>query len=162
MKTLRGVSPSFPAFIVHPRKQERGDLLRRIGLQRALGERDRNGAQAQDAVELERIGRFPCEDVEVPADGPSIAARDRAPQAARRAEPLHVVRGAAQKRQERGERVGLRDAELAPQRDGLPDERDDEGAGEIGRGVIQDRKSTRLNSSHMSISYAVFCLKKKK
>src|SRR4051812_49630191 len=29
-------------------------------------------------------------------------------------------------------------------------------------GVVADRKSTRLNSSHMSISYAVFCLKKKK
>src|SRR5690348_17894170 len=28
--------------------------------------------------------------------------------------------------------------------------------------VGQDRKSTRLNSSHPSISYAVFCLKKKK
>src|SRR5690348_17834683 len=28
--------------------------------------------------------------------------------------------------------------------------------------AIQDRKSTRLNSSHPSISYAVFCLKKKK
>src|SRR5690242_20785487 len=28
--------------------------------------------------------------------------------------------------------------------------------------ALQDRKSTRLNSSHMSISYAVFCLKKKK
>src|SRR4051812_49850325 len=28
--------------------------------------------------------------------------------------------------------------------------------------AIVDRKSTRLNSSHMSISYAVFCLKKKK
>src|SRR5690242_21495785 len=28
--------------------------------------------------------------------------------------------------------------------------------------VASDRKSTRLNSSHMSISYAVFCLKKKK
>src|SRR4051794_41390575 len=27
---------------------------------------------------------------------------------------------------------------------------------------IEDRKSTRLNSSHPSISYAVFCLKKKK
>src|SRR5690242_21510909 len=27
---------------------------------------------------------------------------------------------------------------------------------------VLDRKSTRLNSSHMSISYAVFCLKKKK
>src|SRR5690348_17988858 len=29
-------------------------------------------------------------------------------------------------------------------------------------GVRSDRKSTRLNSSHPSISYAVFCLKKKK
>src|SRR5207249_8124325 len=28
--------------------------------------------------------------------------------------------------------------------------------------LFQDRKSTRLNSSHVSISYAVFCLKKKK
>src|SRR6266481_8202318 len=31
----------------------------------------------------------------------------------------------------------------------------------LGQGP-QDRKSTRLNSSHSSISYAVFCLKKKK
>src|SRR2546430_17557951 len=29
-------------------------------------------------------------------------------------------------------------------------------------GLLQDRKSTRLNSSHSQISYAVFCLKKKK
>src|SRR5437762_7217605 len=28
--------------------------------------------------------------------------------------------------------------------------------------VLEDRKSTRLNSSHRCISYAVFCLKKKK
>src|SRR2546427_3294729 len=28
--------------------------------------------------------------------------------------------------------------------------------------VVRDRKSTRLNSSHSQISYAVFCLKKKK
>src|SRR5207249_11217522 len=28
--------------------------------------------------------------------------------------------------------------------------------------LLEDRKSTRLNSSHVSISYAVFCLKKKK
>src|SRR5699024_11984128 len=28
--------------------------------------------------------------------------------------------------------------------------------------IKRDRKSTRLNSSHVSISYAVFCLKKKK
>src|SRR5438876_11215929 len=31
-----------------------------------------------------------------------------------------------------------------------------------GKGLAEDRKSTRLNSSHPSISYAVFCLKKKK
>src|SRR5256885_11463534 len=30
------------------------------------------------------------------------------------------------------------------------------------RHQLQDRKSTRLNSSHLVISYAVFCLKKKK
>src|SRR5690349_22884509 len=28
--------------------------------------------------------------------------------------------------------------------------------------IMRDRKSTRLNSSHVEISYAVFCLKKKK
>src|SRR2546427_8757950 len=32
----------------------------------------------------------------------------------------------------------------------------------LGRGPGEDRKSTRLNSSHSQISYAVFCLKKKK
>src|SRR2546429_6962734 len=38
-----------------------------------------------------------------------------------------------------------------------------EGAHSLGRTVrLQDRKSTRLNSSHGYISYAVFCLKKKK
>src|SRR5690554_344900 len=31
-----------------------------------------------------------------------------------------------------------------------------------GHAVFEDRKSTRLNSSHVRISYAVFCLKKKK
>src|SRR3712207_7339756 len=32
----------------------------------------------------------------------------------------------------------------------------------FGTGPSRDRKSTRLNSSHANISYAVFCLKKKK
>src|SRR3989442_11141533 len=39
------------------------------------------------------------------------------------------------------------------------DDTDDDGRGKRGEG---DRKSTRLNSSHVRISYAVFCLKKKK
>src|SRR5699024_11779648 len=34
--------------------------------------------------------------------------------------------------------------------------------GELLQNQFRDRKSTRLNSSHVSISYAVFCLKKKK
>src|SRR2546426_4448568 len=38
-----------------------------------------------------------------------------------------------------------------------------EGHRVVGRDVVdRDRKSTRLNSSHLVISYAVFCLKKKK
>src|SRR5690349_23147540 len=43
------------------------------------------------------------------------------------------------------------------ERQGVPGEA--EGDEEV-RGI--DRKSTRLNSSHVEISYAVFCLKKKK
>src|SRR2546430_5463837 len=36
------------------------------------------------------------------------------------------------------------------------------GRADVSLGLLQDRKSTRLNSSHSQISYAVFCLKKKK
>src|SRR3712207_7044757 len=36
-----------------------------------------------------------------------------------------------------------------------------DGLAVLGLGIL-DRKSTRLNSSHANISYAVFCLKKKK
>src|SRR3712207_7572237 len=36
---------------------------------------------------------------------------------------------------------------------------DQHGGGKV---IVGDRKSTRLNSSHANISYAVFCLKKKK
>src|SRR2546422_6961839 len=46
----------------------------------------------------------------------------------------------------------------------LPQRRHAVGAvgGSVGRAAALDRKSTRLNSSHGYISYAVFCLKKKK
>src|SRR5205814_5611620 len=36
------------------------------------------------------------------------------------------------------------------------------GSPDPGNAALVDRKSTRLNSSHLGISYAVFCLKKKK
>src|SRR5690606_41706473 len=48
----------------------------------------------------------------------------------------------------------------AEPRAGAHVQREPRGAREAGRGRI-DRKSTRLNSSHVKISYAVFCLKKK-
>src|SRR5690606_41232343 len=35
-------------------------------------------------------------------------------------------------------------------------------AAQVGRRLYLDRKSTRLNSSHVKTSYAVFCLKKRK
>src|SRR5688572_31717942 len=38
----------------------------------------------------------------------------------------------------------------------------DQPRGQIDARILADRKSTRLNSSHSQISYAVFCLKKKK
>src|SRR3712207_8607978 len=38
---------------------------------------------------------------------------------------------------------------------------EDDAAAGATEGLVRDRKSTRLNSSHANISYAVFCLKKK-
>src|SRR3712207_7734221 len=47
-------------------------------------------------------------------------------------------------------------ARPAPNPHAMPRLRDD-----LERQLLRDRKSTRLNSSHANISYAVFCLKKK-
>src|SRR3712207_7351015 len=69
----------------------------------------------------------------------------------------------------RGGRVGLRREpgglhdRLRPPR-GAPHRRGDDRlrGGRVQQLLVEDRKSTRLNSSHANISYAVFCLKKKK
>src|SRR3989454_7009898 len=56
-------------------------------------------------------------------------------------------------------------AEVAGERRGVARDVDEPVRPERGEGVEGlriDRKSTRLNSSHLVISYAVFCLKKKK
>src|SRR5256885_6915994 len=47
------------------------------------------------------------------------------------------------------------------ERGGLPDDPGEQEV-DVAALVVRDRKSTRLNSSHLVISYAVFCLKKKK
>src|SRR3712207_7342589 len=72
----------------------------------------------------------------------------------------------------RAERVGRIDEQPAPRgihgaRRGQLKQRQPQGLERVGHHLlvadryIEDRKSTRLNSSHANISYAVFCLKKK-
>src|SRR3712207_7994784 len=61
------------------------------------------------------------------------------------------------------DRVEMRlDALRRRHRDGLARRHDRARSGRDVGGESRDRKSTRLNSSHANISYAVFCLKKKK
>src|SRR5437588_11642106 len=58
--------------------------------------------------------------------------------------------------------LSLHDAlPISAEVDGAADRRVHPGAAKV-LAVHEDRKSTRLNSSHTVISYAVFCLKKKK
>src|SRR5207249_9901126 len=63
-------------------------------------------------------------------------------------------------RQRRVRHRGLRGHD--PEGLGEPAGREGRPAGQVRFPSRVDRKSTRLNSSHVSISYAVFCLKKKK
>src|SRR3989454_9225861 len=56
--------------------------------------------------------------------------------------------------------AGARERVPQPERS-APPRRAREAEDELLRVRLEDRKSTRLNSSHLVISYAVFCLKKK-
>src|SRR3712207_6939563 len=60
-----------------------------------------------------------------------------------------------------GHRRGLRQPGQRPRHVGVPTLGGEAGAADQRLQGRQDRKSTRLNSSHANISYAVFCLKKK-
>src|SRR3712207_7894390 len=74
------------------------------------------------------------------------------------------VRGGELRRRRVGEHVPHR-ARVPHRRRDRRSARDRDRLLSRGAGVLrarQDRKSTRLNSSHANISYAVFCLKKKK
>src|SRR3712207_6882504 len=61
----------------------------------------------------------------------------------------------------RDRREGSQDRHLPGLRGGRPARKQDRLGGQD-HAPPEDRKSTRLNSSHANISYAVFCLKKKK
>src|SRR3712207_8392379 len=73
-------------------------------------------------------------------------------------------------RRDGGIHAGVRGGRRAVHRRGRERPAAAGGAGAVAGGLVRnrgrhaagDRKSTRLNSSHANISYAVFCLKKKK
>src|SRR5437773_6207095 len=68
-------------------------------------------------------------------------------------------------RSDGGDAIGFLHAQLVrvlDDRAALSERGDDGEDGQLVNDVREDRKSTRLNSSHITISYAVFCLKKKK
>src|SRR5207245_5327117 len=125
------------------RADARGDLrIRRRGAGGDLAQRlphallERGAAHVQRQVEAER-GRLDEAD----------HLRDQ---------PLEVAVTADQPR------LGKSVLELTRQRVRIVAEQDRADAALGGGHEDEDRKSTRLNSSHGSISYAVFCLKKKK
>src|SRR2546430_4498830 len=91
-----------------------------------------------------------CRLAHLPQRARSTFLRDRA---GSNAVPVHPWNGAKGSSQRQVFRAGL-----APHLVGLDFERNLLAFGE----AREDRKSTRLNSSHSQISYAVFCLKKKK
>src|SRR5256885_5538060 len=68
-----------------------------------------------------------------------------------------------ERRDDEGEDNELRSREGEPSEEagGAREQREAEPDSSRGDGRAGDRKSTRLNSSHLVISYAVFCLKKK-
>src|SRR5215469_11954464 len=103
------------------------------------------GVGAQQVVQREPDrgpGGLPAAGTSGPRRRPAAGRTRRTPPGRRRPDPRYPASPGA------GEC-------LAARRQGRP-------AGRLGGGLPGDRKSTRLNSSHVENSYAVFCLKKKK
>src|SRR5690242_15523713 len=122
-----------------------------------LGERDeaeRNIAVAADAGAFD----FALLDID------SVEHRDRAHAANeecdRHRNDLERARDHEDARERFRERIDIGVGQPAPREEIVVEEHGREALDVLK--FQQDRKSTRLNSSHMSISYAVFCLKKKK
>src|SRR3712207_8971883 len=78
-----------------------------------------------------------------------------------RSQVLVKIRDAADVHQRGGQEAAHPEVDDQAALDDLDDRAVDRLAG-LGGAFDLDRKSTRLNSSHANISYAVFCLKKKK
>src|SRR5690625_1291984 len=73
--------------------------------------------------------------------------------------PLYLLLGKAELLRKRRAKQAVVNRLMRVRAQGIPDSELDE---DVPSWLQSDRKSTRLNSSHVAISYAVFCLKKKK
>src|SRR5205814_4190177 len=117
-----------------------------LQLLRVRADDDARARVVEDVLDL------PAEKRRIDRDGDSLVGQDGEV----RYRPLRPILG------EDGHAIAGLDAGMA-QRRGQPAY----GVAELGNGGVDpapvqlDRKSTRLNSSHLGISYAVFCLKKK-
>src|SRR6266540_4577164 len=120
-------------------------------------------AEVRDPVSMRRSPRGPprssLDGARLRADlrtcdsrGPSVLTAPMDP-ALGRTQTAYTWWDRCSERREAAPSAGLEPAHTAPEADALSAEL---------RGRGRDRKSTRLNSSHITISYAVFCLKKKK
>src|SRR3712207_5899102 len=115
----------------------------------------------RSARPLQRCGARACQRQQLPVEhaldlqGPGEAARPEAEDA------LHGAGALQHLRQQRALLLADPARARLHRRTGLPG--GERGQADLRRGRLdEDRKSTRLNSSHANISYAVFCLKKKK
>src|SRR5205814_3100557 len=99
---------------------------------------------------------------------PIISTRERPRPRGSWPQPLEILQNLARQGQQRPHGFAPPHPKRNEQLRGRFLHREHMTGGHHGRCVIQeflasrDRKSTRLNSSHLGISYAVFCLKKKK
>src|SRR3712207_4145448 len=103
------------------------------------------------AMDLGTANTIIISDDKIVVDEPSVVALDR------RTDKMIAV---GQKAKMMYEKTHDNIRTIRPLRDGVI--ADFTACEQMMRGLIKDRKSTRLNSSHANISYAVFCLKKKK
>src|SRR6266496_1058880 len=145
-------------------RNERGRVPRRAARARLLPRID-EGDEPRALEPEQRLGDVEVRFPQRVGDGADVAcAVDGGQHLPFRREQVQVPGGPLVRGGEHGDDAEMRDALLdaGPFVDAARPFHEERFRGNAHRGLGGDRKSTRLNSSHVEISYAVFCLKKKK